>query len=123
MDREPLRYNFGEEWLEATPKNTVLYTFLGETAIGDMVFDNSALDHVFINLNEADAEGNGQATFIFKLFSDQFEKIAKYIRENDFPMVLNGRNLAECDIRAYLMQVDKNVAEFSDTISDNFDSN
>ncbi len=74
------------ELIECNRYNTCVYTFCGELAVHD---------HVFITKRTVDEE-TVEGAYIFK-DSELFKKLAKFIIQNHFPMVLNQTDLPEWD--------------------------
>ena len=113
-DKDPsLRLNMGKgRKLELTHENTTLYTFLGKTALNDIEFDNTALNHVFIRLRD-DKEGNPRGMYVFERFHPAYKDIASFAIEHSFTAVLNQRQIAECDLKAYGGQTQRQVEDFS----------
>lgn len=106
------------EKVRCDAENTTLYTFIGKTAIGDIIFDNSALNHVYVELEETDEDNNLLGMYFFERFHNLYQQMAEFIGQNEFPMVLNSREVLECDLRAYMRQVDIEVQKFSSKIPD-----
>src|SRR4051812_25268929 len=93
-----------DEKFYATPDNTILYTFAGHTAVGDVQFDNTNVDHVFVKMG---AEGTGsRGMYFFKAFSPNFSTMVDYMTENEFPSYLHMREIPSCDMKAYLDEVE-----------------
>lgn len=84
----------------ATRDNTSLFTFLGR----------AALDHVFIKEEETETN-TMMGTYIFSSHK-MYEKMAEYIFENDYPMYLNLREVAQCDQTAWDDMVHQQVEEY-----------
>lgn len=116
-EKDPsLRLNMGKgKKIELTPHNTVLYTFLGRTAIGDTQFENASLNHTFVRPKD-DKEGNPRGMYLFERFHPVYQDIAKFALEHSFPAILNQRQAPECDIRAYMSHVDAEQEVFRQTL-------
>lgn len=110
-----LNLRMGEERFELTHENTTLYTFLGRTAIGDMVFDNASANHVFVHLGE-DEQEQPRGMYFFERFHPVYKDIAKFAIEHSFPIIGNQRRVPECDIRAYMAHVDAEQERFHDSL-------
>ena len=120
MDKEPgLKITFnGDQELEATPENTVLYTFLGRTALGGFLIENSSVNHIYIKTGE-ETETTTQGMYLFQQFHGEvYDMIAQYIQENNYTQILNMRQVPECDIRAYLKYQEAAAASFIDEFPD-----
>lgn len=106
-----------ERVYRATPENATLFTFLGKTAIGDIEIDNSSVDHIYIQVE--DDNGNTTGAYIFKKFTlGAYETAKVYMIENDYPAVLNMRELPEGDLKAYFNRCDAETARFAAEIPD-----
>lgn len=89
MENEPsfiAQFEGGQE-IEATRDNTTLFTHIGRLAL---------YDHVFIVLDEEENRGS----YIFQI-NPAFEGIADFMIANEYPMHLNLREVADCDLEAY----------------------
>ncbi len=87
MEDEPYyEFRANGELIESNRQNTCAYTFFGELAIHD---------HVFI-ANEIVDERTAMGTYIFK-DNPLFKKLACFIIDNHFPMILNQTNVPELD--------------------------
>ena len=97
--------------MELTHRNTTLYTFLGRTAIGDVAFENSSVNHVFIRtgLNE---QQQPQGMYFFEKFHPVYRDIAKFVLDKNLPSILNMHTVPECDMKAYMVEIDKEEAKF-----------
>lgn len=107
-----LTLNMGDgKKLELTPENTSVYTFLGRTALGDVQFDNASANHAFVvtGRNEKDQP---QGMYFFERFHPVYKTIAEFAIKNSFPIMGNQRTVPECDLRAYMQEVDKQEAQF-----------
>lgn len=115
-EQEPtLNLNMGEERHELTGLNTTLYTFMGRTAIGDLVFDNSSVNHVFVQLGENERH-QPRGMYFFERFHPVYQDIAKFAIEHSFPIVGNQRRVPECDLKAYMSHVDAEQEKFHATL-------
>ena len=100
---ENLTLTFGDgNEFECTPDNTTLFTFLGKTALGGISIDSGRFNHVFFQTGEEDEE-TMTGTYMFRTDRNEetFDTVVSHIAEFDYPMVLNRREVPECDIRAY----------------------
>lgn len=113
-ERDPsLTLNMGDgRKLEATPENTTLYTFLGRTAIGDVLFENSSVNHIYLGTG-LDEEERPKGIYFFEKFSSVHEDIAKFAIEHSFPAILNQRTVPACDMEAYYLHVQQQEAHFA----------
>lgn len=107
----------GDQEFEATPENTTLYTFLGRTAIGSLVIENSTINHVYLQMS---AEGEKQrGMYLFEQFhTDAYKTIAEYAIEHSYPQLLNLRHVPECDLRAHMAHEDHEAAQFATELPD-----
>lgn len=108
---EHLRINLGGSEFESTPYNTTLFTFLGRAAINGVEFDLSRANHVFFETG--DTENNVIAgTYLFRTedTAQTYDTIVQYMADNDYPMVINRRELPECDYNAYNRMLDQFAA-------------
>lgn len=106
---EHLRLNLGDgREFEMRPDNATLYTFLGKTALGGMEFNNESVNHVFLVTGEEENE-TVTGTYIFAT-AEVYADLAGFMVENDYPMVLNRRDVPECDMNAYYRMIDQHVA-------------
>jgi hypothetical protein len=92
MEDEPVKLRLDTHdgtRLELTPENSTLFTHVGELSL---------YDHCFI----ATAE-EGTTTIGVYLFrhSDVFPAIKEHFEQHGYPMVLNQREVAPCDINAF----------------------
>jgi len=113
-----LRLSIGDEIeLDVTPENTTLYTFLGKTMIGDMEFNNSSANHIFIAMDE-DEKGRTRGMYLFEAFHPVYKTVADFAIKHSLPGVVNSREVGQSDLQAYMLQVDKTISEFSIQIPD-----
>lgn len=125
----PMRITYGEDQeLIASPENTVVYTFLGKTALGAMEINNPDVNHVYLKTGE-DTEDTTKGMYIFEKFHpDLYAMISDYAIRNAFPQLLNMRHVPECDLRAWMnyrsasdeAEVDKFVSELPDFLPEDF---
>lgn len=96
---------------EATPDNTTLFTFLGRAAINGIDFDLSRANHVFFHTGGTD-EQTMTGSYMFRTDSnaDSFDTITSHMAEHSYPMVLNRRELPECDYNAYMNMLERTAA-------------
>ena len=118
-EREPsivLRFSEGIEF-EASAENTAVYSFMGRTAIGSMVIENSSLDHIYLKVSDDPASPKGK--YIFKQFNQEVHsQILEFAQQNNFPQLLNLRDLPESDVRAYFIHQEAEAARFGAQIPD-----
>lgn len=121
-EQEPyLPLQWGDKELRMTAQNSQLYTFLGRAAIeiGNEKFEieRSALNHVWIATRK-----DAGMYFWAEHDPEQYQTMAGFIIEHQFPAYLNARAAQPCDIQAWLQEVDKTterfVAEIPDTLPD-----
>lgn len=94
MEDEPMMYVTASDGtvFEAIRENTTLFTHLGRLA---------CYDHVFIHTNvDQDTDEQMVGTYVFRQH-EAFGEMEEYMFENDYPMVLNKLQVAECDINAW----------------------
>lgn len=113
-DKEPgLTLNLGDgKKIELTPENTSVYTFLGQTAVGDALFENASVNHAFVQTtrNEKDQP---QGMYFFEQFHPVYKEIAAHAIKHSFPTMANQRTVPECDMRAYMNEVAREEAKFA----------
>ena len=78
------------ELTECNRYNTTAYTFLGELAVHD---------HVFIEKGQID-ESTLEGAYVFK-DNELFKKLAAFILEHHFPMILNQTEVPELDLMVW----------------------
>lgn len=93
QDRPAMKLSFGSREFEATPDNTSLFQFMGRLA---------CYNHVFMQTNEEDEEPTG--TYVFNQHP-VYPQMIEYMIANDYPMHLNLRQVAECDVNAFNQMV------------------
>lgn len=107
----------GDQEFESTPDNTTLYTFLGRTAIGSLVIENSTINHVYVRFNKEDEPNRGM--YLFEQFhGEAYKTIAEYVMEHAYPQILNMRHVPECDIKAHMLHEDHEAAQFGAELPD-----
>ncbi len=108
---EHLRVNLGGNEFESTPYNTTLFTFLGKAAINGVDFDISRVNHVFFESGNTE-ENTVQGSYLFRTEStaEVYDTIVQFMADNDWPMVINRRDLPQCDYDAYNRMLDQYVA-------------
>lgn len=115
-EQEPtLNLNMGEEKFELTRRNTTLYTFLGRTAIDDIVFDNASANHVFFYMGQNEQD-QPTGMYFFERFHPVYKDIAKFAIKHSFPIVGNQPRVPECDLKAYMSHVDAEQERFHDSL-------
>lgn len=103
--------------LEITPDNSMLYTFLGRTVVGDLSIDNSSINHIWVKTGVND-QGQPLGMYFFEEFSPVYEEVSEHMHLHDYPMSLNQRQVPECDIRAWLGRIDIESERFATQIPD-----
>ena len=107
---------YGE--FEATPENTSVFTFLGQTAINGIMWDNERFNHAFLNIHEVD-EDRVQGAYIFS-DAKNFDEMMRFFMQNGYPLHVNLRHVAQCDIDAYFAHqevvADRELKDMDDTI-------
>lgn len=100
-----MRVTIGDEEYEIGPDQASLFTFLGKRAM---------YDHVFLQLNQDD-DGTATGAYVFSsLRPAMYEEMRDYMMDYDFPLHLNLREVAECDIAAYDDMVDRETKDLED---------
>lgn len=118
MEDEPsLPLKWGDRRLEMTPRNSILYTFMGRTAVtsANETFEanNEVFNHVWIVTGE-----NRGMYFWAEHDPEEYAQMAHFMVEHSFPMLLNNREVPACDVQAWLDEVDKEVETFVLAIPD-----
>lgn len=111
MENEPImkiETNVGE--IESKRDNTTLFTHLGRLA---------CYDHVFIQTSTEDGVAGG--IYVFR-DAEVFDQMAEYMVENEYPMVLNKIDVAECDLKAFDNMVSNNTKDVGDYLPEEWDS-
>jgi hypothetical protein len=116
---ETLHLNLGGGEFEATPDNTTLFTFMGRTAIHGIEVDNQQYNHLFFHTGEED-DNVLIGTYMFRsdLNSETWDIIAQHMLANDYPLVLNRREVPVCDIEAYGRFLDQKAHQESESLGD-----
>lgn len=116
---EHLHLRFGEVEFEATPDNTTLFTFLGRSAIRGVQMDHSRINHIFFQTGEQD-EDTLSGSYVFRTDKNEqtFDTIVNHIVEHDYPMMLNRRDVPECDINAYFNMLEQKAIEEAGDLGD-----
>lgn len=99
-NEEPfIRLNVGDKSYELTRDNTTLHTFLGKLAV---------FNHLFYS-----DEHNQEVREAFYLFSDieVFPQLEEYVRENDYPAVINQTEVSSVDQDAYIRQATRDFGD------------
>lgn len=112
-----LQYGTSGEFVDISAVNTTLYTFMGRTVIGDMIVENESVNHAFVELNRT-SEGVPTGMYLFAEFHEVYPVVASFAVENKLPMMLNRRDIPECDLKVYLTELDKATAKFGAQIPD-----
>lgn len=89
-DEPAMLITVGEGRFEATPVNTSLFSYLGRIA---------CYSHVFMHTGDKD-EKTMIGTYVFASHTI-YEEMVEYMIENDYPLHVNLREVANCDINAY----------------------
>lgn len=116
-ERLTLNLGNGNEF-EMTPDNSTLYTFLGQTAIGAMLIDNAAVNHVFVRTSPEEAETASGMYFFREFDPDNYDTMTRHMTEHRYPMLLNLRRVPECDMRVWLQRTEAVVEDFASHIPD-----
>ena len=116
---EHIHLRFGESEFEATPDNTTLFSFLGRSAIRGVMMDHHRFNHIFFTTGEQDEE-TMSGSYVFRTDKNEevFDNIVSHIVEHDYPMMLNRRDVPECDISAYFNMLEQKAAEESGDLGD-----
>ena len=121
---EHLMLNLGVNEFESRPDNTTLFTFLGKTALNGIEFDNSRVNHIFFQTGSEDDQ-TMSGTYIFRTEANAgiFDTILSHITTNDYPMVLNRRDVPQCDWDAFQRMIDQRAAseEIPDTLPEGWE--
>lgn len=108
MDREPvINIRADGETVEARRENTTLYTHLGQLAL---------YNHVFVVTDEEAPAG----FYIWAAFHNNFDQIAQYMFENDYPMHLNMQGLSQLDLDAFDRHVTMTCADVDNGVPENW---
>lgn len=101
MEDEPvIHIRIDGEETDVTRDNGTLFTFVGKTALsGGFEVDSANMNHVFIT-DEVNDNGTVSGSYIFAA-SEAFEAVRDFMMENGYPLHLNLREVAECDVNAY----------------------
>lgn len=124
-EQEPgIRLRFGEAEFEATPQNTTYFSFLGKTAIRGIEFEQARANHIFFQTgDEDDTTVSGSYMFRTDNNSDVYDTILNYMVEHRYPMIINRREIPQCDIDAYFRMIDQQAAaeEIPDTLPEGWE--
>lgn len=116
-DSPYLNLNLGDgRKIKLTRDVGAVYTFAGQTAIGDMMFDNGNADHIFIQTGQEEETPCG--LYVFRAFNPQYLPMLNFMADNMFPMMLNLRTVPLCDMEAYMREVDRTTATFTAGVPD-----
>lgn len=113
-EKDPtLNLNLGNgKKMELNHSNTKLYTFLGRTAINDVEFENSSVNHVFVETEKGD--GNIiKGMWFFEKFHPVYRNIAEFAIEHSWPQYLNQREIAVGDLTMYQQFAEKEADVFA----------
>jgi hypothetical protein len=109
----------GGKEFESRPDNTTLFTFLGHTALNGINFENARANHIFFQDGmEDEATMTGSYMFRTEDNANIWDTIATHIMTNDYPMILNRREVPACDWEAYSRMLDQSAA--AETVEDFF---
>ena len=99
MENEPkLNLNLGDgRTFEMNADNSTLYTFAGKLAM---------YNHVFLVTGESEDDGMTIGTYVFH-HAEAYNPLASFMVQYDFPMVLNRRDVPQCDLDAYGRYIDQ----------------
>lgn len=108
-----MKLNLPNGTFEATPENSTLFTFVGHLA---------SRSHVFLLTGEVNNDVM-TGSYIFEA-SGAFDSMHEFMIQNEYPMHLNLREIAQCDEDAYNQYVDKVVtsAAVDDFVPSDWDS-
>ena len=100
------------EQFEATPDNASLFTFAGNLA---------SRNHVFLETGKSDKPNTTIGTYVFSVHPT-YKPLSEHLIENDFPVHMNLREVADCDENAYQKLIDQAIAgeEDFETIPDDW---
>lgn len=96
-----IRLNLSDGEFEATPENSHLYMHLGALA---------CYNHVFLEKGRQE-DNTLSGTYIFSI-TPVFDEMAEFMAENGYPMHVNLRTVAQCDVDAFNRMVEQQVGEF-----------
>ncbi len=92
-----ITYGDNKEFI-ANPENTVLYTFLGSTALAGVQYENSEFNHVYLQIGEND-DGTTAGMYLYEKYHIEiYDMVKDYIIENHYPQLLNMRHIPESDM-------------------------
>lgn len=116
-DEPSLPLKWGKRELDMKASNSVLYTYLGKTAVTiedeTFVIENSAVNHVYIATS-----ANKGLYFFAEHDPEEFATMSAFIVEHSFPMVINQRHVAPDDLKIWATEVAKEVETFVTSIPD-----
>lgn len=97
---------------EMTPDNATLFTFIGRLAM---------YDHVFLETGEPKDDDTMIGTYVFNQ-AEAYPQLSSFMVEYDYPMILNRRDVPQCDQDAYGRYVDQVASkeEIPDTFPDDW---
>lgn len=102
----PVTFPGGVEF-EATRDNTTIFRHIGRFAL---------YDHIFFVRDEP----RGQGTYLFNVHPN-YNEVADYMMENEYPAHINLRQAADCDIEAFHAMIHKEATrDFEGGIPDDW---
>lgn len=94
MELPKMEISINGEEREATPDNTFLFLYAGRVGMYNHIF------HV-------DDEDDDRSAYIFeRLHPEAFNTMQTYMMETGYPMHINMRQVAQCDVDAFNQNVD-----------------
>lgn len=116
---ERMILRFGEREFETSPENTTLYTFLGKTALHGVEMENSRFNHMFFVTGEESEETvSGSYMFRTEENAETWDTIAQFLADNAYPMILNRRDVPDCDVTAYMNMLENRIQADTDDLGD-----
>lgn len=101
--------------VEMTRHNSGLFTFLGQTAFNGIIYDNPALDHIYMRLPE---EHEMTGVYLFKTMTPRYNQIAGFMVQNNYPLALNHQTVPESDIATYERMLERQQERYKEEIPD-----
>lgn len=112
--RLKISYEDGSELL-SDHTNTTLYTFLGQTAVGDSTFENPSANHVFVRTG-FNKDNQPSGIYFFERFHSVYKDIAEFAIKHSFPAILNQPRVPECDLACYMKHVEAEQSAFREKL-------
>lgn len=101
MEQEPnMHINYNGTEFDLGRNNATLFTYLGR----------AALNHVFIH--HLSGQGENRGGYIFagvEQTREAYEQMAEYMSQEQYPMVLNQPEIAQCDEDAFLRAASRDI--------------